>query len=142
MVLIKQFFIGDNLLVILPHKIFLLESLKRGIIPLWDPNMWAGFPEIGDISISLFNPFNFIYLLFPNMTGLTLSIVLAIAICFGGTYAFLRHEKLSRLAAFTGAVIFSFSGSMMNMTADAARIESMCFFPWILLAISKNKFIL
>ena len=138
----KSFFIGDNLLVIAPHKIFLLESLKKGFLPLWNPTMWAGFPEISDITLGLFNPFNLLHFLFPDLFGVTIVALVAYLLAFIGTYLFLKNEDLNKTSALLGGIIFTFCGSMINLSLDIIRIESICFLPWILLALRKNKFII
>ncbi len=138
----KGLFLGDNLLVIVPHKIFLWENLKKGVIPLWNPNMWAGFPEVADITLGLFNPFNLLHFLFPDLNGVTIVALIAYFLAFVGTYLFLKNEKLDKTASLLGGIIFAFCGSMINISLDIIRIESICFLPWILLSIRKNKFLL
>lgn len=138
----KVFFLGDNLLVIAPHKEFLLNSLKNGILPLWNPNMWAGFPEYADSTLGLFNPFNLIYLLFPNLNGITIATLVSYFLAFSGTYLFLKSEGLKKFPALIGAVVFAFSGSMINISLDIIRLNAICFLPWILLAIKKKNFFL
>jgi hypothetical protein len=140
---LKQvFFLGDNLLVIAPHKEFLLNSLKNGVLPLWNPNMWAGFPEYADSTLGLFNPFNLIYLLAPNLGGITLSALASYFIAFLGTYLFFKSEGLKKFPALIGAVIFAFSGSMINISLDIIRLNVICFLPWILLALKNKNFFL
>ncbi|MFC1711848.1 YfhO family protein [Patescibacteria group bacterium] len=135
----KVFFLGDNLLVIAPHKAFLLNSLKQGVFPLWNPNMWAGFPEYADSTLGLYNPFNLVYLLFPNLSGITIAALLSYFLAFLGTFLFLKNEGLKKNSALIGAVIFAFSGSMINISLDIIRLNAICFLPWILLAIKKKN---
>ncbi len=138
----NNLFLGDNLLAIVPHKIFVLNSLKQGVFPLWNPTQWAGFPEVGDVTFGLFNPFSILHFIFPDMFGATIIALCCFLIAFLGTFYFLRNLKLSYSVSAIGATIFTFSGSMVNISADIIRLESICFLPWTLLAASKKKFIL
>lgn len=135
----QNLFLGDNLLVIIPHKIFILENLQKGILPLWNPHMWTGFPEVADISIGLFDPFNVLYFIFPGFTGIKIVLLVCFFMIVLGTYFFLKDEGYKKYAAVAGAVIFSFSGALINFTPDMARIESLALFPLTLIAIKKKK---
>jgi hypothetical protein len=140
--LLKDFFLGDILLVTTPHKVFQWENIRRGIIPLWNPDMWGGFPEIADITLGLFNPFNIIHFLVPDLRGITLAALASYFLAFYGTHLLLRNEGLSQKSAFLGGLIFTFSGTMINITLDIIRLESIAFLPWTLLALRKKKYFL
>ena len=137
----ESFFLGDNLLIIAPHKIFVWESLKRGILPFWNPYKSAGFPELADITLGLFNPFNFLHFIFPGLRGINAVALVAYFLAFLGTYLFLRNESLRKRAALLGGIVFTFSGSMINIALDIIRIESICFLPWMLLAVRKRRYL-
>ena len=138
----QTFFLGDNLLVIAPHKMFIWENLRKGTLSLWNPYMWAGFPEIADITLGLFNPFNLFHFLFPDLKGVTIIALTAYFFAFLGTYLFLKNEGLKKKAALLGGIIFTFSGSMINISLDIIRIESICFLPWLLLFARKKKWLI
>ncbi len=138
----QGFFVGDGIFIYAPHKIFIWESLRRGVIPFWNPNLWAGFPEIGDMVLGIFDPFNIFYFLFPGTAGVTVVVLISFFLALTGTYLFLKSHHLSGLAAVVGAIIFTFAGSMINISSDPIRLESICFLPWILLAVENKRFFL
>jgi hypothetical protein len=38
-------------------QLFAAENLKKGILPLWDPNIGCGVPTFGEGQFKPFNPF-------------------------------------------------------------------------------------
>lgn len=138
----QSLFIGDNLLVTIPHKIFIWENFKKGVLPLWNPHMWTGFPEMSDISIGLFDPFNALYFLFPGLRGINIAFLLTVFFTLLGTYFLLKNEGIKKQFALLGSFVFAFSGSMLNMSADIPRLESICFLPWIILCFRRKKWLL
>lgn len=137
----ESFIFGDNILAIVPHKIFVLENLKKGILPLWNPHVWAGFPEVSDVTFGLFNPFSIFHFLFPDINGINIIILISYFFALTGMYLLLRKEKLNQTSSLIGAIIFTFSGSMLNIASDMIRLETICFLPWILIFIKKQNYL-
>lgn len=138
----KTFFAGDNLIAILPNKIFTIETLKQGVLPFWNPNLWNGQNFLADTTVAVFSPFNLVYFLLPNLVGSTLCALLSYFLSFLGTFLFLKKEKMSKLPALIGATVFTFSGSMINLSLDINRLNVICFLPWILLGYRNKNFFL
>lgn len=137
----QTLFIGDNLLALVPHKIFVWENLKKGILPLWNPYVWGGYPEVADVTFGLFNPFSLIHFVFPNLQSTTLIFLLTSFIALCGTYVFSNKILgISKWGSVLASIIFAFCGSMMNISADVIRNESVCFLPWICYFLAKRKF--
>lgn len=87
---------GDLANFLYPTYKFAAESWRRGVVPMWNPYLFAGQPFLGDIQSSLFYPINLLtfflsaQLAFRDMEYLA---VLHFAIAGVGMYSFLRWGK-------------------------------------------------
>jgi hypothetical protein len=84
---------GDLAALLYPTYHLAAQSLKSGVIPLWNPYLWSGTPFVADIQASLFYPINLIYfLLAPEVTyrGVMLLSVFHFWLAGVGMYLFLR----------------------------------------------------
>jgi hypothetical protein len=84
---------GDLAALLYPTYHLAAQSLKGGVIPLWNPYLWSGTPFVADIQASLFYPVNLIYfLLSPEVTyrGVMLLSVFHFWLAGVGMYLFLR----------------------------------------------------
>jgi hypothetical protein len=84
---------GDLAALLYPTYHLAAQSLKSGVIPLWNPYLWGGAPFVADIQASLFYPINLIYfLLAPQVTyrGVMLLSIFHFWLAGVGMYLFLR----------------------------------------------------
>jgi hypothetical protein len=84
---------GDLAALLYPTYHLAAQSLKGGVIPLWNPYLWSGTPFVADIQASLFYPINLIYFwLTPEVTyrGVMLLAVFHFWLAGVGMYLFLR----------------------------------------------------
>jgi hypothetical protein len=126
---------GDMAPFLYPNYRFAAASLKRGVIPLWNPYLYGGMPFAADIQSGLFYPPNLaLFLLWPEITYRTLEHLAIFHFFLAGVFMYfcLRglsengQESLSRPSALAGAVAFMFSDLFvvhfgnLNMIAVAA----------------------
>jgi hypothetical protein len=84
---------GDLAALLYPTYHLAAQSLKGGVLPLWNPYLWSGTPFVADIQASLFYPINLIYFwLTPQVTyrGVMLLSVFHFWLAGVGMYLFLR----------------------------------------------------
>ncbi len=58
----KTIYFGDNYYLMLPQKIFLVEQLKQGVVPFWNPYNFSGVPFLADINHAPFYPSTLLFL--------------------------------------------------------------------------------
>jgi len=112
-----------------PTKFFLAEALKHGTLPLWNPYISTGYPQMATITGS-FNPINlilFYFLPLPQAFNIGFAIVFLTAGIF--TFLFCRVLGLSRIAALFVAIVFSFSGVFITQITHFNLIQTLSFFP-------------
>ncbi len=113
-----------------PTKWFVSDALKHGQLPLWNPFIAGGFPQMA-MPTGIFFPINvFLYLLLPMPMAhywVYATIVLTAA-C--GTYIFARLHGVSKAASALAGISFAFSGMMVAQMVHLAVIQTLSLFPW------------
>ena len=147
---------GDLAQFLYPTYAFAAEWWRRGILPLWNPYLFAGAPFVGDIQSGIFYPFNLLtFLLSSPLTfrDLEYLAVLHFFIAGAGMYAFLRlgnwgleirdwrldndisnlQSPISIPAALAGAIAFEFSDLFITHFGNLNLIAVVSWLPLILL---------
>jgi hypothetical protein len=114
-----------------PWRIFVRDSLRHGVLPLWNPYNAGGYPMLANAQSSVFYPINLLADLFPVNYMFTVGAVLRIFITGLGTYLLARQLKISIYGAMLAAIAFAFSGPVI-VWQGYAIIEVMVFFPLLL----------
>lgn len=112
-----------------PSKLFLSQSLKNGELPLWNPKVSSGFPELG-LPTGVFNPINlllFYFLSMPLAYNLGLASIFLTATI--STYLFARSQELSKYASLAASIAFSFSGVFVSHIIHFSVIQTLSVFP-------------
>ena len=87
---------GDLAQFLYPTYAFAAEWWRRGILPLWNPYLFAGAPFVGDIQSGIFYPLNLLTFLVSSplaFRDLEYLAVLHFFIAGAGMYAFLRFGR-------------------------------------------------
>jgi hypothetical protein len=94
----------------LPWRIYAVESLRSGLVPLWNPYSFMGTPFLANLQSALLYPPNLVFLLTGAARGFGVSAILHLIV--GGLlmYGFLRALALRPAAATLGALVFMFNG--------------------------------
>jgi len=94
----------------LPWRIYAVESLRSGIIPLWNPYAFCGTPFLANLQSTVLYPLNLLFLLTGAAEGFGFSAILHLILGGLFMYAFLRTLALSQAAALLGALVLMFNG--------------------------------
>jgi hypothetical protein len=94
----------------LPWRIFVVESVRSGLIPLWNPYQFCGTPFLANLQSTLLYPLNLLFLITGARHGFGVSAIIHLALGGLFTYGFLRALDLRRPAALLGALIVMFNG--------------------------------
>src|SRR5690349_11416517 len=100
----------DAFRIFIPDSAFLLEALRSGELPLWNPYLRLGQPFAATLYSQVFYPPRLLTVLLagPEL-GLTLQHLLHVVLAAVGTFLLLRHLRASRPAAMLGAAAFALS---------------------------------
>jgi len=114
-----------------PWRVFVRNSLRNGVLPLWNPYNAGGYPMLANAQSSVFYPINLLADLFPITYMFTVGAVLRIFITGLGSYLLARELEISFYGAMLAAIAFAFSGPVI-VWQGYAIIEVMAFFPLLL----------
>ena len=121
-----------------PQFVFLAHALHSSQSPFWNPNVFAGMPQIADPQSLIFSPFFLISAaLFPDPTFvLEDSIVFAMLIMGGlAVLAYFQDRGWSASGGLVAALIYALGGSAAWRIQHTGQIMSYCWIPvalWIL----------
>lgn len=135
----KNFLITDPVRQQIPWKKIVIDTWKEGNIPWWNPYSFSGTPLAANIQSAAFYPLNIIFFLFSFPTAWTLYIMFQPLMAGILLYAYLRHLGLVQIAAFMGALAWSFSGFTTAWLTWGTIVQTALWLPLILLAIDKVR---
>lgn len=123
---------------IVPWKHFTIESLKRGELPLWNPNSFAGTPHLADYQSAVFSPFNLVFFILPFVDAWSIVVLLQPLLAGMFMYIFLREVKRSQIGSLLGSIAFMFSGFIVTWMAYGTLSMAIAFLPLALFAVEKG----
>jgi len=130
----KTLFFGDNYSLMIPGKLFTVEWLESGVLPLWNPTIFSGIPWIGDINQSILYPTTAFFFLFSPAIALNITIVIHLFLAFFGMVLLVRRWQSDLPSMVVGGVLWMFSTHLMGSIHNLSIIQSLPWFPWIIWA--------
>lgn len=110
----KALYQGDISLYFEPALRYIADSIRAGRLPLWNPLVCGGIPQIAIISPGLFYLPNAVFLLMPFGAALASALMLHQWLAGFGTYLFLKQVGRSAPAAIIGGGTIMLSGYMFG----------------------------
>lgn len=138
-VVVKNPIQSDVVSVIYPIKLLAVELIKKGELPLWNWNMFAGYPLIANFQLGLFFPTMLFYFFLSIPLAWTAQVIMQPLLSLIFMYLFLRHLKLEKLPSVLGAVTYSFGGFALIWLEWNVLSTASAFLP--LLLFLENKFL-
>ncbi|WNG56181.1 YfhO family protein [Archangium gephyra] len=125
----------DAFRIFIPDSAFLLEALRSGELPLWNPYLRLGQPFAATLYSQVFYPPRLLTVLLagPEL-GLTLQHLLHVVLAAVGTFLLLRHLRASRPAAMLGAAAFALSAPFADLSAQQNVVSAAAWTGLLLLA--------
>lgn len=139
-----MFFWDDFVEYVYPTQTFAARAASDGIIPMWNPYVFAGMPFIADLQVGFFYPLNRLLSLFINPDGnlpvgaLQFVIILHFLIAQITFYSLLKYWKTSSISAVIGAISYSFSYVLVLHVFHPMMIYHFAWFPLVVMFFSKG----
>ncbi|MCX6356692.1 MAG: YfhO family protein [Candidatus Aureabacteria bacterium] len=126
--------LGSRTLVDLTHqfypwRFFGFGLLRQGIIPLWNPYLFCGYPFIENWQSAIFYPLNLIFLCMPTHTAISVSFALHVFLIGAFTYFFMRRLSISGFGALIASLTFMFSAPVI-LRIFSGHLSVVCALPW------------
>ena len=87
----------DVLRQMYPWKTFSVDVIKQGILPLWNPNNFSGWPVLSNFQSAVFYPFNVLYFVLPQIYAWSLLVILQPLLAGFFTFLFARRIGISKI---------------------------------------------
>ncbi|MEP7341504.1 MAG: YfhO family protein [Acidobacteriota bacterium] len=113
------------------------EQVQRGQLPLWNPNLYSGFPLFAEWQAGLLDPLNWLHVFGATSRTLTLAQELSFSIALLGTFSFTRRLGICRRASVVAAVIYAFNGYLVARTIYPGLLHVTALMPFTLWSIEK-----
>ncbi|MBI5290298.1 MAG: oligosaccharide flippase family protein [Chloroflexi bacterium] len=127
--------VSDLLLENYPWKRFILNALRSGELPLWNPYQFAGVPFLASGQHSGLYPFSILFYILPIPSAYGWFIVMQFFLAGLFTYIFLRALGQSRTAAFLGGLVYEFGLFMIVSVVFPMIVAGAVWLPLILACV-------
>lgn len=134
---VKNPLVSDVVSQIIPFRMFAVGEIKKGILPLWNPLMFDGYPMTANFQSGLYYPFNFLFFLLSFVNAWTAQIMLQLVLASIFTYLFLKNLKVSTISSIFGSIIYSFSGFSIIWLEWNIHSQAIAYIPLMLLLVDK-----
>ena len=137
-----------------PWRHFAAESIRSGVIPLWNPYQFGGTPFVANSQSAVLYPGNILFALIPETSrAFAWSALLHTTLCGWFTYLFLRRLPLpisiampgkpnarpvgcSELSAVLGGIVFTYSFWQVAWMQLPSFLATSCWLPLVLRQIT------
>ncbi|RPJ00134.1 MAG: hypothetical protein EHM39_05335 [Chloroflexi bacterium] len=127
--------ISDLLLENYQWKSFIRQSIDDGVIPLWQPEQFAGTPFLAAGQHSALYPFSLIYYVLPLPRAYGWFTVSQLWLAGALMYLFVRGLGLRRIGGAVAGVAFQFSAFFIVSVVFPMMIAGAAWLPLLLLMI-------
>ncbi|MBS1615650.1 MAG: hypothetical protein JST06_05980 [Bacteroidetes bacterium] len=115
-----------------PFRYFLSDSIRQGILPLWNPYQLGGYPFYGDPQSGFWYP---VAWLFGSVSSYSLSLfsvvfLFHIVLAAWGTYELTLSFDTGRPVALIAAISFAASGFFVGNAEHITWVVSAAWLPW------------
>ena len=129
---------GDLVSFIYPRYAFVAQSVRHGVLPLWDPYLYGGQPYLADIQSGLLYPLNLVaFLVFRNFDYRKLELLAIAHYALAGIFAYIfaRQLRLGRFGALTAGIVWEASGFLVAHLGHYNLIAVAIWIPLVLALI-------
>lgn len=128
----------DTIRQIYPWKTLVVDSLKKGRLPLWNPYNFSGAPLLANFQSAALYPLGAMYLLFSQIDAWTILVMLQPLLAVLFTYIYSRKIGLGIPGSWLAALSYGFSGFMAVWLEYNTIGHVILWLPLMLLAIEHN----
>jgi hypothetical protein len=123
--------ITDGALLFLPWQVFERQSLAAGEWPLWNADLFAGYPFLGNAQNQLYYPITWLLWLLPLATAFAVSAPLHLWLAGAGMYLFARVLGASRAGSLLAGLAFAANGQILTGLEVVSVADIAVWLPWV-----------
>jgi len=125
----------DTIRQMYPWKTAVIESLRIGKLPLWNPYNFSGSPLLANFQSSALYPLGLLYMTLPQIDAWTVLVILQPLLAVLFTYLFSRKIGMGELGSWLASLSYGFSGYMAVWLEYNTIGHVVLWLPLLLLAI-------
>jgi hypothetical protein len=130
------YFEGDLVINTIPIENIYGIIQRSGQSPLWAPELAGGYPLLANGQLGFWYPPHMILRQFlPGVWTLNISLLLHALLASVGTFLFLKHANMHRIAAATGAILLPLGATFVGKYGSLNLILPFMWVPLILLLL-------
>ncbi len=127
---------SDSLTFFYPAFATLHQSVRDGVLPLWTPYIFGGFPLFAEGQIGALYPPNLLAAVLGSPLGGFLALrVFHVALALLGAYALARCLGASPLGGCVAGLAFGLGGFIVGQQHHASLLAAAAWLPWLLLCV-------
>jgi hypothetical protein len=115
-----------------PGKLFTAQWLLQGVLPLWNPYIFAGLPWIGDVNQSVLYPSTLPFLVFTTAVALNILVISHYILTGIGMFLLSRLFVKKAWQQYLATGLWTLSTQIAGSTNNFSTIQSLSWLPWIL----------
>ncbi len=116
-----------------PYRAVVNESLARGHLPLWNPDLFMGVPLLANGQAGALYPLNWLFIGLSAPQAINYSIVLHVFLAGAFFFLFARDGlRLLPVGALVGACVYAFSGYVGSLVEHVNQLQAAAWFPVLL----------
>ena len=123
----------DLSLYFYPLRSLMVEMVKGGQLPLWNPYIFCGIPFFATLQSGFLYPLSLLFYILPFNLGFNYFIILHYFLAAAFTYVLMRYYGAGRAGAAAAGVIFAFSGYLLSASNMNTTLTSVIWLPLVLL---------
>jgi len=116
-----------------PKHFFSAESIKQGVLPLWNPYLAGGVPFQANVQSCVFYPLSLIFYLLPFQLGYKFFIISHYFLGSLFMYLLMREWRATVYASLVASMVFSYGGYLVSILDNVCFLTSAIWLPVILL---------
>jgi len=123
----------DLSLYFYPLRHLMVEMVKSGQLPLWNPYIYCGIPFLATLQSGFLYPFSILFYILPFNLGFNWFIILHYFLAAVFTYHLAKHYGIERAGAVASGIIFAFSGYLLSVSNMNTTLTSVIWLPLVIL---------
>jgi hypothetical protein len=117
----------------IPPRFFLVESIKNGDFPLWNPYQFSGHPFFANLQNAILYPLNSLFYILPFDVAFNAIIILHFFLGGLFTYLLLRDLGVNPSGSLISGLIFMLGGHLLAVHSLLPTLLSVIWIPMIVL---------
>lgn len=125
----------DTMRLLEPLRPLVVDALRAGRLPLWNPYEGLGIPLFAQIQHGVLHPVSLLAAFLAPSAGMDLFIVAHVLLAAGGAFVLARQLGASPRGAAVAGLAYGLSGYVLSMSCNLPYLAAAGTAPWVLAAV-------